>query len=369
MPAGGRASERAGGAQGGSCFLNNYRGGGIGDFGATLFEHLQAGGFPLELVETRLDGRGLMGQMRRIRRAPGPLVANVGLTAWGASGPRNFLGFAAIGGRARSGRPTIALVHHAIEMFQLSETGYPISRLVRWGAHRALRSLRGCDLVVFSPRLRDLLKSSYGARSIWLTPMPSGAPRRDPTDAGRWKVVTAGYLAPYKGLETFLDVAGRLRGSADFSLVGRPHAVLSRRPEFAALSQHWLDRARSEGVSTPGFLPPAELDRALAGRTIGLLPYTSASGASASFGLFAERGVPVVTSDLPEFRYLADQGAGVVVTPPGGEAAAGAVEGLLRDPRRWSELADRQVAFAREHSWERFVAALAQRFPALRASG
>jgi glycosyltransferase involved in cell wall biosynthesis len=365
MPAGGMPSERGPSQEEPALFLNNYRGGGIGDFGATLFEQLQAAGVGIELEETRIDGRGLLGQMRQVRRRGGPVIANLGLTAWGRSGPRNYLGFSSVGRRARAGRPTIAVAHHAIEMFEASETGYPVSRLVRWGAHRALAALRSCDLVVFAPRLRDLLVGSYGARSVWLTPMPSGSPRPRGPPTGPWKIVTAGYLAPYKGIDTYLGVAERLRGDADFSLVGRPHAVLSRRPEFAERTRGWMDRARSLGVATPGFLDPLELDRALSGRTIGLLPYTSASGASASIGLFVERGVPVVTSDLPEFQYLADEGAGIVVTTGREDALSFAVRELTESPTRWAELVEKQLAFARAHSWGRFVGEMVQRYPAL----
>jgi glycosyltransferase involved in cell wall biosynthesis len=349
-------------------FLNNYRGGGIGDFGATLYSHLSGGGVSAELEETRIDGRGLFAQMRRLRETRGAVLTNVGLTAWGASGPRNYLGFWAIGRRARAGRPTIAVVHHAIEMFELSETGYPVSRMVRWGAHRALASLRSCEIVAFSPRLRDVLVGSYGARSVWLTPMPTGKPRPSPPGDGPWKVLTAGYLAPYKGVDAFLDVAERLRGSAEFALVGRPHSVLSQRPEFTKRARRWLERAASLRVETPGYLDSTEMDRAMAGRTIGLLPYTSASGASASFGLFAERGVPVIASDLPEFQYLASEGAGIVVVPPRTEALGEAVASLMRSPGQWAELSERQQEFAREHSWDRFVGELARRFPSLRTS-
>ena len=369
MPAGGHRSARLLEPPSGLVFLNNYRGGGIGDFGAGLIPALERSGRTVQVEETHADGDGLSAQLRRVYSDPAPLIANVGLTAWGASGFRNFRGFRTLGRRQRAGRATIAIVHHAIEMFDSGETGYPISRLVRWGAHRALASLRGCDLIVFSPRLRDLLVGPYGCRSVWLTPMPSGEVRPLRSATGPWKVVTAGYLSPYKGIDTFLEVAEQLRESARFALIGRPHAVLSRRPEFAARTEQWLARARAAGVATPGYLPPEGLDEELAGRTLGVLAYTSASGASAAFGIFAERGVPVIASDLPEFRYLVEAGAGVVLARSDPSEIAARIRAVISDPPAWERLAERQRRFASTHTWSTFVADLFRRFPRLNGGG
>ena len=366
MAAGGRPSDRPGPGAAASLFLNNYRGGGIGDFGASVLAHLRAAGVAIADEETRPDGVGLSGQLRRLRSVPGTLITNVGLTAWGPSGLRNYRGFRSIGRRPRRGGPTIALVHHAIEMIDLAEAGYPVSRLVRWGAHRALAWLRECDIVVFSPRLGQLLRDGYGARSVWVTPIPSAAPRRMPERTGGWRVLNVGYFAPYKGIDEFLGVAELLRDRAEFSLVGRPHRVLSERAEFGAAVRTWTERAASARVAMPGFLPSDELDRLMSGRTIGVLPYTSSSGASASFGLFAERGVPVIASDLPEFRFLQECGAGIVLAPAHAKELATAVRGLLDDPSAWSELARRQAEFAKGHDWAGFVRELVARFPTLR---
>jgi glycosyltransferase involved in cell wall biosynthesis len=293
----------------------------------------------------------------RVALYPGAVITNIGLTAWGRSGARNFVGFAAVGFHRLIGKPTKVIVHHAIEIFDAQETGYPVSRIVRMGAHSALRRVARCDLIVFTPRLMELLTRQYGARRVWLVPLPGEESREIATapSEGQAKVVSAGYWAPYKGIGLFIQLANRMRSRGEFVLVGDPHLGLSKDPMFRQKVEEWRSEALRAGVRTTGFLPPSGLDEEFSGPTLGILPYTSASGASASFQLFAERGVPVVASDLPEFRYLERCGAGVMIAPATVDGLEEAVRRVLDDPVLWRELARRQVTFNARYSWGNFV--------------
>jgi glycosyltransferase involved in cell wall biosynthesis len=344
-------------------FLTNYRGGGIGDFGLALGAHLASRVPGLTIEETSVDGTGYFQQSFEAATYPGQLIANLGLTAWGKSGLRNFAGLTSIGIHRSLGHPTVAMVHHAIEIFDSQETGYTVSRVVRSGAHAALKRLRNCDLVAFSPRIRDVLISSYGARSVWLVPLPGSPARVEPTlpTGERPKMVSAGYWAPYKGIDLYLDLAEHLGGIGDFSLIGQPHRLLSGNPDFQRRVALWRERAHQLGVATPGYLTASELDAALSGWTIGVLPYTSSSGASASFQLFTERAVPVVATELPEFRYLEESGAGILIAPATVEGFSTAIHRLSTDRKLWFELAERQAAFSRRFSWDSFTTALLSR--------
>ena len=340
--------------------LTNYRGGGIGDFGLTLEAHLRSRLNGLTTEETSIDGRGSFGQATRAAVHPGLLIANLGLTAWGRSGPRNLVGFTAIGTHRALGYPTKVIVHHAIEIFDLRETGYAVSPLVLKGAHLALAQVKDCELIVFSPRLRDMLADLYGARRVWLVPHPGelGRKRVSGTAPGRAKVVHAGYWAPYKGIDRFIEIAGRMKDRAEFVLVGRPHSALSSDTGFRQKVDEWTALGQRAGVRMTGFLSHAELDDEFSTLTVGLLPYTSVSGASSSFNLFAERGIPVVATDLPEFRYLETLGAGVLIAPPTVDGLSSAIARLLGDRELWLALSKRQVEFVEKFSWDRFVGTL-----------
>ncbi len=339
--------------------LTNYRGGGIGDFGQNLARHLsKALGTALESVETTPSGRGAFADAVAVAASRKDVIANVGLTGWGASGVRNLTGFLGIGAHRLGRRRTIVIVHHAIEMFAPQESGYTLTPLVRAGAHWALRRVRHCDLVAFSPVVERLLRERYGARSVTLVPLPCELPRVDASGEDPGHIVTAGYLAPYKGLDLFLDVAEAASDRRPFVLAGRPHPILEHRIEFRAQLDRWSKRARALGVTMPGYLDDDALSSLLAGRSVGVLAYTSASGASASFSIFAERGIPVVATDLPEFRFLQAAGAGVVLVPPTAAGVAAAVGRLVADPTWWTAQSLRQRAFSEQNDWRSFVARL-----------
>jgi glycosyltransferase involved in cell wall biosynthesis len=337
--------------------LTNHRGGGIGDFGITLRTLLQGRVRWLQVEETSISGEGAFRQSTKAAVYRGPVIANIGLTAWGRSGLRNFAGFSALELHRLTGFPTKVIVHHAIEIFNPSETGYDISTLVRKGAHQALMRVRKCQLIVFSPRLLDILTHDYGARNVLLTPIPGQRTRRlaTPPDHVRPKIVHVGYWAPYKGIDDFIAVARRLQGRAEFVLVGQAHLGLSASEAFRRQVEGWKAQAAMFAVRLPGFLSAAELDNELSGPAVGLMPYTSVSGASASFQLFAERGVPVVASDLPEFQYLKQCGAGILVVPATLEGFITGIERLLDERGLWIELAERQEEFNKKYSWDNFV--------------
>lgn len=337
--------------------VNNHRGGGIGDFGLTLQSELGAHLKNLQVEETSLDGRKAFRQAAKIARHQGALIANLGLTAWGRSGLRNFTGFTAVGLHRQLRQPTRVIVHHAIEIFDPAETGYEVSPLVRFGAHQALRRVKDCDLTVFSPRLLRILSRDYEAQDVQLTPLPGHATRQiaTPPSGERCKVLSAGYWAPYKGIEVFVGVASKLRGRADFTLIGRPHSGLISDARFQHQVKRWIEAAIGAGVRLPGYLSKEAFDNECRGYSLGVLPYTSVSGASASFQLFAERGVPVVASDLPEFQYLKECGAGIALASPSAEGIEAAVEKVMDDANLWKTLARKQMDFNERYSWGAFT--------------
>lgn len=185
----------------------------------------------------------------------------------------------------------------------------------------------------------------------------------------RPRVVTVGYLAPYKGIESFLDAAEALRSSAEFHIVGDVHRVLSEDSSFTGWVEEVKKRAHSCGVIMHGYLPEGDLFHYLENCTLGVLPYTSSSGASASLSTLASAGVPVVASDLPEFRYVQSAGAGIVLASTGRGALVSVLKSLIGNEGVLRELSSRQLAFARDHNWCSFTEQLLERVEAKYMSG
>jgi glycosyltransferase involved in cell wall biosynthesis len=338
--------------------LNNYRATGIGDFGAELLERLGPG--RVRYVETRPDGRGVLGQLKSALSWHAPVLANLGLTAWGDSAVRNFLGYSSLALRIRSGRRTVVFVHNLIEALDAGSAGYPISTAVRLGAHRAVAMLRGGELVVFSRTVADLLRTEYGTAPKLLAPIPCSPSRRlAPAGELDGQVVVPGYLAPYKGHDRLPAVKALLDPGVGMSVVGGPHRVLAQtsvayRRDLANL-HHQLNAA---GINVLGWVPDEELDRRLARSTVALLPYLATQGASAMFSRVASVGTPAVASELPEFAWLEGLGAGLLLVPPTPEGLARGLTRVLTDRRLRSELSARQLEFSNKYSWGTFLSRL-----------
>jgi glycosyltransferase involved in cell wall biosynthesis len=327
----------------------------VGDFGVELCDRI--GCDQKNYYETRSNGSDEWRQLLRVVPWEGPALVNIGLTAWGRSGARNFLGYLALSLRVRRGKKTIVLVHNLIEATDSDTTGYPISPLVRAGAHRAISMLKGADLVVFSRTIADALQSQYGLRPALVTPIPCLPDRRGGPPSGPVpSVITPGYFNPYKGHERIPDVKALLPGNVRFVVVGGPHRVLMETDETYRSRFESLRTLLTEGaIEVKGRVSDSELDQLISSASVALLPYTSTQGASATLSRIASVGTPVVAPRLAEFEWLQGLGAGILLTPPSVEGLADGIRRVMSEPRVREELAGRQRVFAARYSWEEFI--------------
>ncbi|HEX6700085.1 MAG TPA: glycosyltransferase [Gaiellaceae bacterium] len=147
--------------------------------------------------------------------------------------------------------------------------------------------------------------------------------RSDPPrhDDGR-TLLALGVIRPYKGLGDAVDALRRLP-SARLIVAGDPVEPIAP----------YRERARGLDVDWRlGFLPEAELDRALGEATVALFPYRPELDQSGALLRALGAGVPAVAYDVggigePITRF----GAGRVVPPGDVEALAAAARELLED--------------------------------------
>jgi glycosyltransferase involved in cell wall biosynthesis len=174
-------------------------------------------------------------------------------------------------------------------------------------------------VVVHSERGRDTLADlGVDARVIPHPVFPSYPDRRDD---GR-TVLAFGVIRPYKGLGDAIE-AVRRAGDARLIVAGAP---LERMDPYR-------EAARSINVDWRlGYLPQAEVDRALGEATIAVFPYKPELDQSGALLRALGAGVPAVAYDVggvaePVRAY----GAGRVVPAGDVEALAAAVRTLLSD--------------------------------------
>src|SRR5580658_1200979 len=344
-----------GGAPGAWLFVDNYKDTGIGAFGHTLFgamRGIDARG-RLEFTQTTIL-RGLA-QCLRLGRYRGPVVANVGLTSWGRSKVLNLVAFLVLGARSFAGRRTVLLLHNVVEVTEEGDTGYRVGYLIRLGASLALRSNARATVVVFSRAIREVLTEKYEIPDVTYYPLPCPPVCPETSNPGpdaRPVVVSLGYLSPYKGIEKLLDAYPDFREVADLLVIGRPHPVLLSDPNYARTIDRLVARMSELGVSYIPFVADDQLCSVLAGCRVGILPYTSTTGTSASFTTLAAAGLPVVATNLREFQELSRDGAGIRLTDGDPRSLAHSVRDLLRQPTEVETLSRSQFAYAAAHRLE-----------------
>lgn len=341
------------------CVVNNYPGTGIGDFGIELVQALRSRGLLPSYLETDPEGLGYLHCIRTLALFDGLIIANIGLTSWGRSGWRNLLGFLTLGLRGAFHRPAVVLLHNMMEIIDVRDSGYRVDRITRFGAVLAISFLAKCRVAVFSERLSTILEQQYGICPVLVSPIPCSPEERVQGERQPFAtVVTAGYIAPYKGIELLASTARASRHAARWVMVGGVHRILASDPVFSKEVKRLIALCRAAGIEVLGRLPDEDFRRTLSSATVGILCYTSASGASASFAAMASAGLPVVSTDVPELREVAELGAGIVLAPANPQDLARAVDELCTNPSRREELASMQRRYAKEHSWKVFLNAL-----------
>jgi glycosyltransferase involved in cell wall biosynthesis len=142
------------------------------------------------------------------------------------------------------------------------------------------------------------------------------------TDDGH-TVLCLGVIRPYKGLDDAIVAVERVDG-ARLLVAGDPIEPVDRYREAAGSVAEWR----------LGYLPEAELDRALGDATVALFPYRPELDQSGALLRALGAGVPAIAYDVggiaePVRRF----GAGRVVAPGDVDGLAGAIEELLGDAR------------------------------------
>src|SRR5205085_6903481 len=174
-------------------------------------------------------------------------------------------------------------------------------------------------IVVHSQRGRETLgELGVDAHVIPHPVFPSDPERRDD---GR-TVLSFGVIRPYKGLDDAIE-AVRRAGDSRLIVAGDP------------LEPMEPYRAAANGLEVDwrlGYLPRAEVDRALGEATVAIFPYRPELDQSGALLRALGAGVPAVAYDVggiaePVRRF----GAGRVVSPGDVEALAAAVRELLGD--------------------------------------
>jgi glycosyltransferase involved in cell wall biosynthesis len=194
--------------------------------------------------------------------------------------------------------------------------------------------------IVHGRSLSDQMEPVVGAaRSTYLPhPIPEVAQRWRPGTGERLVMVTPGFVKAHKGYHELARVLAADR-SWSWIIAGGPQ---DRTDEeyLQDLREVLIARGVGDRVRVTDYLDRPDMEATLCGAAIAVFPYAEVTG-SGSVAWAIGCGVPVVTTDLPEFR---------------------SVRSLWREPARLDELAQKNREYAAANGYDRCALAHSEIF-------
>jgi glycosyltransferase involved in cell wall biosynthesis len=263
----------------------------------------------------------------------------------------NFLGLTTPAVLRLLRRRVVVTLHSLAEGLDVKEVGYSDSFFNRLGYTIATRLLLTANAVtVTHQHFAGILERRYAAHNVIV--VPHGvffSPKEKLVFSGK-RLLLFGKIGPYKNAKLALDAFNRVffkDHETELIIAGPGH------PFHQGLLDTTTRSRDLTGVKFVGYVPEDSLEGLFDSCAIVLLPYTTPTWSSGTFTLASAFGRPVVASDVPDFRELASEGAGVVLFPNGdSEAMADMIEQVLNNPQDQQRLGEANLAWARAH---RFV--------------
>lgn len=222
--------------------------------------------------------------------------------------------------------------------------------------------LRAADHVLVHTTSHASQAAALGARRTDVLELPLHLPRtgtvagprrlHEERGGGRLRVLFAGHVRGYKGVDVLLDAVAATPG-AELTVAGeawgRARRDLARRAADPALRGRVLVR--------DGYVPAPELGDLLTTHDVLVLPYRSASG-SQNVDLAFAHGLPVVASDLPTFAARVRHGVDGLLVRSGDSASLAAALRALQVGEVLEHLASGVVPPDVDAAWEPYLSAV-----------
>lgn len=296
-------------------FVNSLLRGGIRDFGLKLSQKLNLNNIEMKYTEIGTGWTGLIKLYRLILSKNKTIIYNLGFTSLGNSRLTNFVNFLMIGLLSRAGIIFKVILHDSPEIMDRDSTFQSLNGLTMFASKVVIFLLRKTTIFVISVKMRDLLSTKYKIQKLVYYPFPCdlGAEKYK-MEEGPLSLFTIGHVLPYKGFDLLPELKSFLPGIR-MMCIGGKSPTLQGVKEYNSYYENLKNQFNDREIITPGYLSLEEIRKLFSTcKPIGVLPYRSVSGSSASAIFFIERGIPIITTDLDEFRQLKDLGASIVLS-------------------------------------------------------
>jgi len=286
---------------------------------------------------------------------------NLGFASFGGRATAAFLGIATPALVRLCGYYTHVTLHQLMETVDLNDAGVRFPLLYRAGGFLATHLVLFANSVsVMLPAYRSVLVEKYGRGAVYVRrhgifsarpEFPDLAARGNPNH----RILAFGKWGTYKRLEPLIEAFDRVIDEvpeARLVVAGTDHP---KTPGYLRSVEERIGPHR--GLVFRGYVAEAEIPQLFQSSTVAVLPYTSSAGSSGIAHLACTYGVPIIASDIPDFRSLAEEeGLAIDFFPPGdiGELARHLVQ-LLGNRERQAEMALENVSAALRMSMPKII--------------
>ena len=286
---------------------------------------------------------------------------NLGMASFGGKALPAFLGVTIPFLARLTGSYTHVTLHQLMETVDLKDAGVRFPLAYKAGGFIATQLLLFANSVsVMLPAYRNVLIEKYGHGAVYVRRHGIFSSRPEYPDLSQrgnpeHRILAFGKWGTYKRLETLLeafDLVVQRCPEARLVIAGTDH------PKTHGYLQNVQEKYRRRPeVSFIGYVAESEIGRLLQESTVAALPYTSSAGSSGIAHLACTYGLPIIASDIADFRRLAqEEGLAIDFFPPGDarELARRLID-LLSDRERQEEMAMQNVSAAMRMSMPEII--------------
>jgi glycosyltransferase involved in cell wall biosynthesis len=269
------------------------------------------------------------------------------------------LGFASFGGKplpafAGIGIPAMARIagfythvtlHQLMETVDLKDAGIRFPGLYRAAGFMATQLLLFANSIsVLLPAYRSIIREKYGRGAVYVRnhgilsgrpEYPALSKRGNPEH----RILAFGKWGTYKRLELMVEAFGavaRQFPQARLIVGGADHPKAPGYME--SMARQCRDNPQIQFI---GYVPEDKIAELFQSTSIAVMPYSSSAGSSGVAHLACAYGVPIVASDIPDFRQLAEEEGLAIELYEAGKvkSLADTMIALLENPERQMEMA------------------------------
>lgn len=276
---------------------------------------------------------------------------NVHMAVFGRSRISNFIGLSLPTICKIMGFKTVTTLHNTVDTIDVEKTGYSNNFINRLSAFFVTKLIALSSTVTLTMRSHsESFKKRYKCRSVKTIPHGTWnngiAIKRE--NCKTESILYIGHSGPYKNLDLLFETFNLLESKdrrLKLILAGNSH------PNYPGFLDQYK-KINRENILFTGYVPDDQLQALFEKANAVLLPYRTCTGTSGVVHLASSYGTPIVATDLPEFRELANEGCGLLISSHCAKSLAENVERIIDNPKLALELREKNFTFASSRSWD-----------------